>query len=177
MPKYTDPNKTYLLPDEIKAIDKFCLQKNCPAELLFVGTWFLIGCHTGLRLSDQRAFDKKKNIHAGRLVVKTSKTGELVGLPISDKVRKYFERIGYKHMHYTGEQYNRLLKLVAMGSGIDKNVTTHTGRYSFAMILANKGISQEVTSNLLGHRSLRTTSIYYKISNTRIDQELKKLNH
>jgi integrase len=175
MPKYTDPNKTYLLPDEIKKIDKFCLQKNCPAELFFVGTWFLIGCHTGLRLSDQRAFDKKKNIHAGRLVVKTSKTGELVGLPISEKVKKYFERIQYRPMHYTGEAYNRLLKLVAMGSGIDKRITTHSGRHSAAMMFANAGISQEVTGKILGHTDLRSTRTYYKISNTRIDLELKKL--
>lgn len=175
MPKYEEVNKTYLLPDEIKRIDKFVSEKNCPPELKFVGTWFLIACHTGLRLSDLKAFDKKKNIHAGRLVVKTSKTGEIVGLPISDKVRKYFERIDFKAMHYTGEQYNRLLKLVAMGSGIDKRVSSHSGRHSFSMMLANSGISQEVTAKLLGHSDLRSTATYYKISNTRIDNELKKL--
>jgi site-specific recombinase XerD len=175
MPKYEEVNKTYLLPDEIKKIDKFCLDKKCPKDLIFVGTWFLIGCHTGLRLSDQRAFDKKKNIHAGRLVVKTSKTGELVGLPISDKVRRYFERIQYRPMHYTGEQYNRLLKLVAMGSGLDKKISSHTGRHSAAMMFANCGISQEVTGKILGHSDLRSTKTYYKISNSRIDMEMKKL--
>jgi site-specific recombinase XerD len=78
-------------------------------------------------------------------------------------------------MHYTGEQYNRLLKLVAMGSGIDKVISSHTGRHTAAMTFANAGISQEVTSKILGHSDLRSTKTYYKITNTRIDLELKKL--
>jgi integrase len=175
MPKYEEVNKTYLLPDEIKKIDKFCQDKKCPPDLLFVGTWFLIACNTGLRLSDLRAFDKKKNIHAGRLVVKTSKTGEIVGLPISDKVKRYFERINYKPLHYTGEAYNRLLKLVSLGAGVDKKITSHTARHTAAMTFANAGISQEVTGKILGHSDSRSTRTYYKISNARIDLELKKL--
>lgn len=175
MPKYEDPNKTYLLPDEVKRIDKFCQDKKCPPELFFVGTWFLIGCNTGMRLSDQKAFDKKKNIHGDRLVIKTAKTGEMVGLPISTALKKLFERIDYKPMHYTGEAYNRLLKLVIMGAGIDKRVSTHTGRHTAAMTFANSGVSQEVTGKILGHTDMRSTRTYYKISNQRIDDELKKV--
>lgn len=174
MPKYEEPNKNYLLPGEIKNIEKFVSAKNCPPDLVFVGTWFLIACETGLRLSDLRAFEKKKNIHGGRLVVKTSKTGDIVGLPISDKLKKLFERIEYKPLHYTGEQYNRLLKLVGMGAGIDKKFSSHTARHTAAMSLANAGVSQEVTGKILGHADLRSTKTYYKITNARIDQELKK---
>lgn len=175
MPKYEEVNKTYLLPDEIKKIDKFCQDKKCPEDLRFVGTWFLIACHTGLRLSDLKAFDKKKNIHGGRLVVKTEKTGEIVGLPITDKIKRYFERINYRPLHYTGEAYNRLLKLISMGAGIEKKISSHTARHTAAMSFANAGISQEVTSKILGHSDLRSTRTYYKITNTRIDLELKKL--
>lgn len=173
MPKYEETNKTYLLPDEIKKIEKF-LGKNCPDDLFFVGTWFLIQCYTGLRLSDIKAFSKG-NIHANRLVVQTEKTGEIIGLPIDDKLRDLFERINFKAMHYTGEQYNRLLKLIIKGAGINKNISSHSGRHTAAMRFANSGVSQEVASKILGHRSLKTTSIYYKISNERIDLELKKL--
>jgi integrase/recombinase XerD len=175
MPKYEDTDKTYLLPDEIRSIDKFCLNKNCPSELFFVGTWFLIGCNTGMRLSDQKNFDRKKNIHGGRLVIKTVKTGELVGLPLDLSIKRLFERINYKPMHYTGEQYNRLLKLVIMGAGIHKKISTHSGRHTAAMTFANAGISQEVASKILGHSDMRSTKTYYKISNQRIDLELKKL--
>lgn len=175
MPKYEETNKTYLLPQEIKKIDKFCQDKKCPPDLVFAGTWFLIACETGLRLSDLKAFDKKKNIHAGRLVVKTSKTGEIIGLPLTPVVKKYLERIKYKPLEITGEQYNRLLKLVAMGAGLDKHISSHSARHTFAMQLANAGVSQEVAAKVLGHADMRSTTTYYRISNQRIDKELKKL--
>lgn len=175
MPKYEETAKDYLSLAEIKAIDKFVLAKNCPPELRFAGTWFLIACHTGLRLADLKAFDKKKNIHHNRLVVQTSKTGDIVGLPISDKLKGYFERIKYQPLNMTGEAYNRLLKLISMGAGIDKRITSHTGRHTAAMTLANAGVSQEVTAKILGHADMRSTKTYYKISNQRIDNEMKKL--
>jgi integrase len=167
-------NKAYLLPDEIKKIDKFVSDKKCPEELKFVGTWFLIACHTGLRLSDIKAFDKKKNIHAGRLVVKTVKTGEIVGMAVTPKIKAHFEKINYKPLHYTGEAYNRLLKLISIGAGIDKKITSHTARHTAAMSFANAGISQEVTAKILGHSDMRSTKTYYKITNQRIDMEMKK---
>lgn len=175
MPKYEETSKTYLQPEEVKKIDKFCLDKNCPQDLFFVGTWFLIQCHTGLRLSDIKAFDRKKNIHGGRLVVQTEKTNEIVGLPVDKKLKGYFERVDYKAMHYTGEAYNRLLKLVVKGSGVNKKVSSHTGRHTAAMIFTNAGIRQEVIAKILGHRDLRSTRVYSKISNPAIDNELKKL--
>lgn len=175
MPKYEEKAKDYLSLDEIRKIDKFCLDKNCPPDLVFTGTWFLIACHTGLRLADLKAFDKKKNIHSSRLVVHTSKTGDIIGLPIMPKLRTYFERIKYQPLNMSGENYNRLLKLIAMGAGIDKKVTSHTARHTAAMTLANAGISQEVTAKVLGHADMRSTKTYYKITNQRIDMELKKL--
>jgi integrase/recombinase XerD len=175
MPRYEETVKNYLSDKEINKIDKFCQDKKCPKELVFVGTWFLIACTTGLRLADLRAFDRKANIHSGRLVVKTSKTGDIIGLPITPKLKSYFERIKYQPLNMTGENYNRLLKLIAMGAGIDKKISSHSARHSFSMALANNGVSQEVAAKLLGHADMRSTRTYYKISNIRIDNELKKL--
>jgi site-specific recombinase XerD len=42
------------------------------------------------------------------------------------------------------------------------------------MTLANKGVSQEVAAKYLGHKDLRSTGIYYRITNQRLDEELKK---
>lgn len=175
MPRYEEVVKNYLSDQEINKIDKFCLDKKCPQELVFVGTWFLIACTTGLRLADLRAFDKKTNIHSGRLVVKTSKTGDIIGLPITPKLKSYFERIKYEPLNMTGEHYNRLLKLIAMGAGIDKKITSHSARHSAAMKWTNAGISQEAIAKALGHSDMRSTKTYSKISNKRIDLEFKKL--
>ena len=173
-PKYVDPYRNYLTEAEVKKIDKFCNSKACTPALFEVGTWFLIGCYTGLRISDIKAFDKKKNIIGGRLVMKTQKTGEIVGLPVSAKLKAYFERVDYKlSMHQN--TYNKLLKVLAGAVGLDKNVHAHLSRHTAAMMLANAGVSQEVTGKILGHMNLKSTSTYYKISNKRIDTELKKV--
>ena len=78
-------------------------------------------------------------------------------------------------MHYTGEAYNRLLKLIIKGSGINKKISSHSGRHSAAMKFTNAGIRQEVIAKILGHKDLRSTRTYSKISNIAIDNELKKL--
>jgi integrase/recombinase XerD len=172
-PKYNQKLKAYLTPDEIKLIDKFVRGKVSP-DLKEAGVWALIACYSGLRISDIKAFDKKKNIHSGRLVVKTQKTGEVVGIPVSGKLKEYFEMIDYKTLSVTPEHFGRLLKVISSTVGIEKNLHAHLMRHTAAMLLANAGVSQEVTARVLGHASMKTTSIYYKISNLRIDAELKK---
>jgi integrase/recombinase XerD len=175
MPVYRDPVKVYLTKEEIERVDTF-LSEDAPQELVHAGTWFLIACFTGLRLSDLLAFEKKKNIVAGRLIVHTVKTADIVSLPLTDRLKGYLERVQYKPLGMTGENYNRLLKAVMLGVGINKKVSSHTARHSAAIMMANAGISIEVTAKILGQASVRTTAVYYKITNQRIDSEINKLN-
>lgn len=174
-PTYVDPHKSYLTEAEVKKIDQYCAKKQCTPALLEVGTWFLIGCYTGLRISDIKAFDKKKNIISGRLVFKTIKTGEVVGLPLTPRLKKYFDRVNYQPLSMHENTYNKLLKVLAGVAGIEKRVHAHLSRHTAAMMLANAGVSQEVTAKILGQTNLKTTAVYYKISNKRIDMEMKKL--
>jgi integrase/recombinase XerC len=135
----------------------------------------LIGCYTGLRFGDMRLFDAKKNIKNNRLVIYTSKTGEVVGMPLNKDLKLLFKAIDYRPLNLTNEYYNRMLKEIQGLAGIEDKLTAHISRHTFAVMCANKGISQEVTSKLLGHQSLRTTAVYYKITNERIDKELSKI--
>lgn len=173
-PKYQEPDKLYLTEAEIKAFDKVTRSKDLSYNLKQSGIWFLIACDTGMRISDIEKFDANKHIVGGRLVFRTEKTKELVGLPIDDHLRKLFERVEYKRLSINRNYYNELIKIVATAAGIEKHITSHTARHTAAMSLANKGISEEVTAKILGHRDRRATSTYYKITNQRIDMELKK---
>lgn len=174
MPKYRDPEKKYLTREEVESIEKITNDLELPHEIRFVATWFVIGCHTGLRFSDMAQFDKRKHIINNRLILYTVKTGTPVGMPVSAKLRALFELINYKGVHITNTHYNRILKLVAGVCNLG-DISAHQSRHTFAMACANAGISQEVTAKLLGQTSLKSTAIYYKISNLRIDDELKKL--
>jgi len=174
MPKYRDPEKVYLTRDQVDKIEKYVLDKKCPTSYRTAGGWFLISCYTGLRLGDQIAFNKSK-IRDGRLIIYTSKTGQVVSMKMNDKLKELFTLIGYKPMPFSQQHYNYLLKALAVICEIGEHISPHTGRHTFGTLCASAGISQEVTAKLMGHQSLRTTGIYYQITGTRIDSEIDKI--
>lgn len=174
-PKYKDPTKTFLTLAEVKKIDKF-IRGKIPPDVKEAAIWYLIGCYSGLRISDILSFDKSKHIVGGRLIYqKTQKTKEAVGLPVTGKLKEYFQMVNYQPLSMHHNTYNKLLKVIAHSVGIDKHLHAHASRHTAAMMLADSGISQEVAAKILGIKSLKTLSVYYKISNARIDLELKKL--
>ncbi|WP_297900748.1 site-specific integrase [uncultured Parabacteroides sp.] len=58
--------------------------------------------------------------------------------------------------------FNRDLKELAKACGVTSPVTSYTIRHSFATTLKNLDIPIEVISELLGHKSIKTTQIYLK---------------
>src|SRR4030095_11708059 len=111
MPKYTDPQKTFLSRDQVDKLDRYSQSNKCPDELRFITNWFLIACWTGLRYSDCRNFDKKQ-IKSGRLIVHTQKTNEPVSFPFDERLKKLFQRIDYRPLNLTNEYCNRMLKVI-----------------------------------------------------------------
>ena len=69
-----------------------------------------------------------------------------------------------------------LLKEIAIVCGIDKNVTFHLARHTFAttITLAN-GVPIESVSKMLGHTDIRTTQIYAKVIDTKLSNDMELL--
>ena len=173
-PLYRNPQRNFLKKEEVEKIEGV-LSKPVPEELKSAATWFLIGCETGLRYSDMCQYDKEKHLVNGRLVLYTAKTSELVSIPLREKVKGYFELVGHQPLSLCNQYYNRLLKQVQKVAEVKTLLTAHVSRHTAAVIWADAGISMEVVAKLLGHTSIKSTAIYFKITGGRIDEEFKKL--
>jgi integrase len=174
MPKYTDPQKTFLSREQVDKLDKYSQSNKCPDELKFITTWFVIACWTGLRYSDCRNFDKKQ-IKSGRLIIQTQKTNETVSFPFDDRLKKFFQRIDYRPLNITNEYCNRMLKVICDANDLD-SLSFHASRHTFGTMASSSGIRQEVIAKLMGHRDMRMTAIYAKLTGKTMDAELSKMN-
>jgi integrase len=164
---YKQPKREYLTVHEIEQIE----QSNYDH---IVKWYFLLSCYTGLRYGDMQGIKNKVVLNDGitRLILSTTKTGEIVSIKLIDKVIGILENI--HEPIPTNEQSNRVLKELSVICGVEKNLTFHMARHSFAVNSANLGFPIEVVSKLLGHSSIRTTAIYFKITDTKVDEWMDK---
>ena len=71
---------------------------------------------------------------------------------------------------------NAYLKEIATLAGINKTLTFHLARHTFAttITLAN-GVPIDSVSEMLGHKSIRTTQIYAKVIDKKVSEDMSKL--
>src|SRR5690606_41103087 len=70
---------------------------------------------------------------------------------------------------YTNQRTNFYLKEIAIGCKINKSLTTHLARHTFATtVTLSNGVPIESVSKMLGHTSLKTTQIYAKVLDSKI---------
>ena len=67
---------------------------------------------------------------------------------------------------------NKRIKAVAKKCGIEKPVSFHLSRHSFAVLALNYGMPIESVSKILGHTNITTTQIYAKVTNTKLENDI-----
>lgn len=145
--------------------------------------FFLFGCFTGLSYIDIKTltpehFEKDK---AGRIWIKKRrvKTGILSRIPLLPIAKLILDK--YKGSSriipiQDPADINKYLKDIAILCNINKRITFHTSRHTFAstVTLANN-ISLEVVSKMLGHTNTRMTTHYAKLLDKCIGEQMAKL--
>ena len=152
----------------------------------------------GLRISDALLL-KWENIIDGRIYLTIKKTGKQTSHKITDKAlliaAKYKANatsfvFGYfkddldlnDPVKVDGEisaktaLINKALKRVGAIGRIEKRISTHLLRHSFATNALQQGMSLDVLQSILKHSNIRETQIYAKVLNYKVDAEIDKLN-
>lgn len=157
------------------------LMRDCkilPAALDKVRDMFMFQFYTGLSHNDMNKFDYRKVVERdGKHVLvdrrqKTDTEFYIVLLsPAMDILRKY----DFELPQMTNQQYNSRLKAVADCSGIEKKVTSHMARHSYAVHALNSGVPIEVVSKTMGHTNISTTQIYAKVLDKTVENAFDML--
>jgi site-specific recombinase XerD len=76
----------------------------------------------------------------------------------------------------SNQRYNAYLKEVAAFCGLDKILSSHVGRHTFATtVTLENGVSIESVSKMLGHSKLSQTQEYAKVTEIKIEKDTRNL--
>ncbi|MBU0980668.1 MAG: tyrosine-type recombinase/integrase, partial [Nanoarchaeota archaeon] len=101
-----------------------------------------------------------------RIVMLSQKVKE--GLSNLSGLRQGYVFITNRNGKYTQRTIQKIIESAASKADIQKSITPHTLRYSFATHLLENGTDIRYIRDLLGHSDVRTTLIYTKVSNKNI---------
>lgn len=164
--------RTFLTMEEVSKIAD--VLPTLSTTLSDVGWSFVLCCYCGLRYGDASSFDFDTMIVNNRIILSTQKTDQIVSIKIHSRLARAIEMAKNPQQIQCNQVTNRYLKIIAAKAAVDKHITFHVARHTFAIECATLGIPIETVGKLLGHENLKTTAIYYKIVDTVVDREMDK---
>ena len=147
--------------------------------LATVRDMFLFQCYTGMAYQDMLAFSLDKCQKVGDNLTYSAarvKTGVSFYIRVLPKALAIAEKYGGRLPVVADQVCNRNLKTIATEAGINKKLTTHVGRHTFATWALRNGVPIERVSRMLGHTKITQTQRYAKVLAMDVYQEFDKLD-
>ena len=148
---------------------------------------FVFCCFTGLSYGDAKALtednfelknDDREWIDKNRN--KTSVNAQILFSAIPHMIIEKYknERVKKRLLPFNSNQkMNDYVKEIAALCNVNKHLTTHVARHTFATtVTLNEGVPLETVSKMLGHTNTVTTQIYAKIVNEKLRQDAGEWN-
>lgn len=184
--KVKEVERVYLTEEEIQSI----LNKDFKTERLsLVRDIFLFSCFTGLAYIDVKnltkshisyGIDGEKWIFTHRQ--KTESASKIPILPVTqmiiDKYENHPQCLNEDKLLpiLSNQKMNAYLKEIAGVCEIEKELTFHIARHTFATtVTLTNGVPIESVSKMLGHKNLRTTQHYAKVLDRKVSEDMKLL--
>ena len=184
--KVKEVERAFLVEEEIQVLAS---KEFATDRLNQVKDIFLFSCFTGLAYIDVKkltknnitiGIDGEKWIYTNRQ--KTDTRSNIPLLPMAEEViAKYKEHPqclneGKLLPVLSNQKMNSYLKEMADVCGINKELTFHIARHTFATtVTLTNGVPIESVSKMLGHKNLRTTQHYAKILDRKVSDDMKVL--
>lgn len=176
-PKRTASTRCYLTLQEVKKIIKMDYDPKCGIKGAF-----LFCCFTGLRYSDvQRlTWADIKSDSNGNLQIesKMKKTGKDMFVPLSKNALEFMPKRGdapedakvFPRLPKSAQMTHHYMRRFEHFTGIEKHITFHVSRHTFATMAITYGADLYTVSKLLGHSNVQVTQVYAKI----VDENKRK---
>lgn len=163
--KQKEKERVYLTLEEVRKM----ASTKCKDEVMKRA--FLFSCLTGLRVSDvERLTWGDVSVMGGftRITFQQKKTGGQEYLDISDEAVRYMgERGEPEELVFNGLIRGTYLSIKlrkwAKAAGVDKEITFHSARHTFAVMMLSLGVDIYTVQKLLGHKLITTTMVYAKV--------------
>ena len=172
----------FLTTEELKTLEEAVLQQK---RLSTIQELFIFCCYTGLAYNEMANLEKQ-NIQLGFdginwIQMKREKTQRQISIPILPKAQEIIDK--YSNVNnlvfpsISNQKFNSYLKEIADVTGIDKRLTHHIARKTFAStVLLYNDVPMEIVSELLGHSNMVITQESYgKVVQKKVSEAMKNL--
>lgn len=172
----------FLTTHELKAFEDSVLQQK---RLVLIQDLFIFCCYTGLAFNEMANLEKQ-HLQLGFddinwIKMKREKTQRQVSIPILPKAQeiidKYITESNRIFPPISNQKFNSYLKEIADVVGLEKRLTHHIARKTFAStVLLYNDVPMEIVSELLGHSNmLITQESYGKVVQKKVSEAMKNL--
>ncbi len=182
-PERPQREQKYLTTEELELMMTTPLHN---ARLYIIRDLFLFSCYTGISYGDMCLLTKEDLVtdEDGTLWIRTSRKKTkieyevpLLELPlhILGKYREVKPN-GKLLQMYCNSDVNHSLKKIAALCGINHRIVFHKARHNFGTHMTlSLGVPIETVSKMMGHTSITTTQIYARITDKKVDEDMKRL--
>ncbi len=181
--KRPKPKLVYLTPEELKKLEETNLVQQ---RLQQVKDMFIFCCYTGLTYTEMYNLCKHHILKGfdGQLWIEMQrqKTNSKIAIPLLPKSVNIIENYSVIGIQYvlpriSNQKFNSYLKEIAEIVGINKRLTHHMARRTFATtVLLYNDVPIEIVSELLGHSKITITQEHYaKVVRKKVSEHMNSL--
>jgi integrase len=181
--KFQDVDQEYLTEVELRQV----MNKAISIERLStIRDIFVFCCFTGLAYSDVAKLGREHIVVGmdGRKMIdlkrtKTNSDCKIPLLPVPESIlTKYRDHpvcitSGRLLPVCSNQKYNAYLKEIADVCGIEKTLTSHVARRTFATVAAELGVPAETIVMVIGHRGFRHLHLYSKPGHAKLSKDME----